>query len=116
MNFADAGMIIGQLKFDFGMRKEPQANANLLRNRNLPFAGNLHSITPTSKCNAYIDSEQQNCIAAIWNAAADRTIVSGSLGNDLRFPDAARAPEVQGHTFANERMKRLAKSFSGTRT
>jgi hypothetical protein len=29
------------------------------------------------------------------------------LGNDLRFADAARAPDMQRHTFADQRMKRL---------
>jgi hypothetical protein len=62
MNFADAGMIVGQLEFDFSMRKKPEANANLLRNRDLSFAGNLHGITPTSKCNADFDDEQQSRI------------------------------------------------------
>jgi hypothetical protein len=57
-DFADAGMIFGQFKLDFGMRKEPQTNANLLRNRDLPFAGDLHGITPTSKCNADFGPEQ----------------------------------------------------------
>jgi hypothetical protein len=29
------------------------------------------------------------------------------LRDDLRFADAARAPDMQRHTFANQRMKRL---------
>ena len=33
--------------------------------------------------------------------------VGGDLGNNLRFADAARAPDVQGHTFADQRMERL---------
>jgi hypothetical protein len=79
MYFADAGMIIGQFELDFGMREKPQAKANLLRNRDLSFAGNLHGITPTSKCNADFGLQQQNCGAGIWSIAADRTILSGSI-------------------------------------
>jgi hypothetical protein len=33
--------------------------------------------------------------------------VVGDLGNDLGFPDAAGTPDVQGHTFTNQRMERL---------
>jgi hypothetical protein len=29
------------------------------------------------------------------------------LGDNLRFPNAACAPDVQGHTFADQRVKRL---------
>jgi hypothetical protein len=29
------------------------------------------------------------------------------LGDDLRFSDATRAPDMQRHTFADQRMKRL---------
>ena len=29
------------------------------------------------------------------------------LSHDLRFADAARAPDMQWHTFANQRMERL---------
>jgi hypothetical protein len=29
------------------------------------------------------------------------------LGDDLSFADAARAPDVQGHTLANQRVKRF---------
>jgi hypothetical protein len=107
MDFADAGMIIGQFEFDFGVWKKPQANANLLRNRDLSFARNLHGITPTSKCNAHLDDEQQNSRAAIWSIAVNRTIVSGSLSNDLWLADTACAPDVERHTFANQRMKRF---------
>ena len=38
--------------------------------------------------------------------------IGGNLGNDLRLADAARAPDVQRHTFADQRMKRL-KEFRG---
>jgi hypothetical protein len=109
MYLADAGMIIGQFDLDFGMRKKPQANANLLRNRDLSFAGNLHGITPTSKCNADFSCEQRNFGAAIRGNATNQTIVSGSLNHNLRLADAARAPDMQGHTFADQRMKRLVK-------
>ena len=33
--------------------------------------------------------------------------IVGDLGDDLRLPHAARAPDVQGHTFADQRVKRL---------
>jgi hypothetical protein len=33
--------------------------------------------------------------------------VRGSLSNNLGLADAARAPDVQGHTFPDQRMKRL---------
>ena len=33
--------------------------------------------------------------------------VVGDLGDDLRFTNAACSPDVQGHTFADQRMKRL---------
>ena len=33
--------------------------------------------------------------------------IVGDLGDDLRLSDSASAPDVQGYTFANERMKRL---------
>ena len=33
--------------------------------------------------------------------------VGGHLDNDLRLADAARTPEVQVHTFADQHMKRL---------
>jgi hypothetical protein len=33
--------------------------------------------------------------------------VGGDLADDLRFADAARSPDMQGHTLANERMKRF---------
>src|ERR1700739_4953937 len=33
--------------------------------------------------------------------------VGGDLSNNLRLPDAARAPDMQGYTFADQRMKRL---------
>jgi hypothetical protein len=32
-----------------------------------------------------------------------------NLSHDLRFADAARTPDVQRHTFADQRMKRLVK-------
>ena len=33
--------------------------------------------------------------------------IVGDLGDDLRLADAAGAPDMQGHTFANQRMKRF---------
>ena len=33
--------------------------------------------------------------------------IVGDLGNDLRFADAACTPDMQRHTFADQRMKRL---------
>ena len=45
-----------------------------------------------------------------WTARMSRNSqleIAGDLGNDLRLADAARAPDVQRHTFANQRMKRL---------
>jgi hypothetical protein len=106
MNFADAGMIVGQFEFDLGMRKKSQTNANLLRNCDLPFAGNLHGITPTGKCNADSNTEQHLC-AAGWSTSADRLIVSGGMSNDLRFCNAASTPDVQGHAFTDQRMELL---------
>jgi hypothetical protein len=32
-----------------------------------------------------------------------------NLGDDLRLADAARAPDMQRHTFADQRMKRFVK-------
>src|SRR5271165_3711259 len=49
--FADTGVIVCDLKLYFCVRKKAQPVANLLRNRHLPLACNLHGITPTSKCN-----------------------------------------------------------------
>jgi len=33
--------------------------------------------------------------------------IVSDLSNDLRLSNAARTPDMQGHTFANERMERL---------
>jgi len=33
--------------------------------------------------------------------------IARHLSDDLRLADAARAPDVQGHTFTDQRMKRL---------
>ena len=33
--------------------------------------------------------------------------IVGDLRDDLRLPNATRAPDVQGHTFGDQRMKRL---------
>jgi hypothetical protein len=88
MSFANAGMIIGQFELDFGMRKEPQAKANLLWNRDLSFAGDLHGITPTSKCNADSGPEQLRCSQIEHCGIPNRFKRALPLGQGLNCPAA----------------------------
>jgi hypothetical protein len=44
-------MISNHFELDSRVREQTKAIADLLRDRNLPLCGDLHSITPTGKCN-----------------------------------------------------------------
>jgi hypothetical protein len=57
---AYAGVVFAQLELDFRMRQKAQAHTDLLWNRDLSFAGNLHGNTPTGKSSAVAERLQRH--------------------------------------------------------